>query len=204
MFTRLLKLHLGLALFSVAIALMVKANIGVAPWDVFHQGISLILGISFGQAAIGVGLAIMCVSFFLKEKIGYGTISNMILIGLFIDWLFVLDIIPISNHILVSVIMLITGMFLAGFASYLYIGAAFGAGPRDSMMVALVKKTGLSLARIRTIIEIVALVLGFFMGGQVGVGTLILALGIGPVIQLVFHYMKFDVKSVKHQWLIGD
>ncbi len=200
---RLFKLHLGLALFSVAITLMVQANIGVSPWDVFHQGVSNLTGISFGQAAIGVGLAIMCGSFFLKERIGYGTISNMILIGLMIDILFKIAVIPKAQTLLISLIMLASGMVITGFASYLYISAAFGAGPRDSMMVALVKKTGLSVSTIRTAIEITVLVLGFFMGGQVGIGTLILALGIGPTIQSVFKIMKFDVKTVKHQWLIG-
>lgn len=203
MILRLIKLHVGLALFSLAISLMVKANIGVSPWDVFHQGISNVTGMSFGTASIVVGLAILVVSFALKERIGYGTLSNMVIIGLIIDWIFAIDLIPQSANLWVGLGMLLLGMVLTGFASFLYISAAFGAGPRDSMMVALVKRTGRSVGTIRTLIELTALCFGYLMGGQVGIGTLILALGIGPTIQYIFKLMAFDIKTVQHQWLFG-
>lgn len=203
MIKRLIKLHLGLFLFAVAIALMVRANIGVAPWDVFHQGISKVTGISFGISSILVGLGILFIALGLRERIGYGTLSNMVLIGIFIDWLFAWQLVPQAQSLLTGLGMLLSGMVLTGFASFLYMSAAFGAGPRDSMMVALVKRSGKSVATIRTAIEMAALLLGFLMGGQVGIGTVILALGIGPTIQFVFKIMSFDVKSIQHQWLFG-
>lgn len=203
MIKRLIKLHLGLFLFAVAIALMVRANIGVAPWDVFHQGISKVTGISFGISSILVGLGILFIALGLRERIGYGTLSNMVLIGIFIDWLFAWQLVPQAQSLLTGLGMLLSGMVLTGFASFLYMSAAFGAGPRDSMMVALVKRSGKSVATIRTAIEMAALLLGFLMGGQVGIGTVILALGIGPTIQFVFKMMAFDVKSIQHQWLFG-
>lgn len=203
MLIRLLKLHLGLFLFALAISLMVRANIGVAPWDVFHQGISRVTGISFGVASILVGLGILMIALLFKERIGYGTLSNMVLIGIFIDWLFAWELVPQAQGLVTGLVMLVSGMILTGFASFLYMSAAFGAGPRDSMMVALVKRTGKSVATIRTAIEMTALFFGFLMGGQVGIGTVILAIGIGPTIQFVFKLMAFDVKTIQHQWLFG-
>lgn len=197
---RLIKLHIGLFLFAFAIALMVNANIGVAPWDVFHQGLAKRTGLTFGQASILVGFVIVIISYFMKERFGYGTLSNMVLIGWFIDLIFQSGLVPLASNMVLGLVMITLGMVIAGFASFLYISAGFGAGPRDSMMVALVKKTGLSVSRIRSLIELSALVIGYLLGGQVGIGTLILAFGIGPIVQWVFKLVKFDVKSVKHQW----
>jgi uncharacterized membrane protein YczE len=203
-FNRILRLLAGLFIFSIAIAVSIRANIGVAPWDVFHQGLGVVFNMTIGRASIYVGLVIVGVNFILKEKIGLGTLLNMVLIGLLLDWVFSINIIPISTNLIQGIVMLIVSMFFMAFASYLYIGSGFGAGPRDGFMVAMLKRTKLSVGMVRSGIEISALVMGTFMGGQLGIGTVILAFGIGPIIQLVFKCLKFDVKSVKHSYLIGN
>ncbi len=198
---RLLKLMSGLLLFSIAIAITLRANIGLAPWDVFHQGISRLSGISFGQTSILVGLVFVIINMAYKERIGFGTISNMILIGVFLDIIFSLGIIPYANSVLIGILMIAMAMILMGVASYLYISAGFGTGPRDGFMVAMVKRSGRSVAFIRSIMELSVLVLGLFMGGKIGIGTVMLAFGVGPVVQYVFRFMKFDVKAIQHQYL---
>ncbi|MCK8058968.1 MULTISPECIES: YitT family protein [unclassified Fusibacter] len=195
------RMLLGLFLYALGIGITIKAHLGVSPWTVFHQGMSNVFPISLGQAVILTGLIIVVLNYLFKEKIGLGTLLNMSLIGVFIDWLFKLNLIPNSTTMVTGILMLVSGMFTIAIASWLYIGAGLGAGPRDGLMVILTKKTNKPVGLIRALIEFAALMLGILMGGKVGIGTAILVFGIGPIIQLTFKLVRFDVKKVEHRYL---
>jgi uncharacterized membrane protein YczE len=201
---RLLRMLAGLFLFAVGIVMTINANIGLAPWDVFHQGLSNVLGITMGQASIIVGVAVVGVDFFAGERIGWGTLGNMVFIGLFIDFLMLNNLIPQMQLFIAGVLQMVGGLFVIGIASYLYIGAGMGCGPRDGLMVALLKKTGRSVSLIRGILEGGALVCGWLLGGTVGLGTVITALLTGPMVQLAFRIVRFDVKAVQHHYIDQD
>lgn len=191
----------GLFLYALGIAITMKANLGYAPWDVFHQGISNMIGITIGNASILVGL-IICVTVALAgEKLGLGTILNMILIGFFLDLILALDRIPLMKDFLPGVIMMIVGLFVISIATYFYLGSGFGAGPRDGLMVVLERKTGLPVGLCRAILESMVVFLGWLMGGPVGLGTAFAAFGIGFCIQVTFTLFKFRATEVRHETL---
>jgi len=200
-FLMLVRLFIGLFLYAVGIVLTINANLGLSPWDVFHQGISKLTGITMGQASIIVGLFIVILDWVLGEKVGIGTICNMLFIGIFMDLLMINHMVPIFDTIIARVIMMILGMFVIGIASYFYISAGLGSGPRDGLMVSLTKKTTKSVRFIRNCIEFVVLVVGFFLGGNVGFGTLIMVVGGGYFVQLSFKIFKFDVRKVEHKFI---
>lgn len=201
---RMVRMVAGLFFFAVGIVMTINANIGLAPWDVFHQGLSNVLGITMGQASIIVGATVVAGDYFLGEKIGLGTLGNMVLIGLFIDFLMLNNLVPQQQVFLAGVAQMVTGLFVIGVASFLYIGAGMGCGPRDGLMVALLKKSGRSVSLIRGILEGGALLLGWLLGGTAGVGTVITAFLTGPMVQLAFRVLRFDVKAVQHSYLNDD
>jgi len=184
--------------------MIINANLGLSPWEVFHQGLTNIINITMGQANILMGFMLIVINTIFKEKLGWGTILNMIFIGVFIDILMLNNIIPQFEAFVPSLIMMLSGMFVIGFASYLYIGSGLGAGPRDGLMVVLTKKTNKSVRFIRNSIETIVLAIGYSLGGFIGIGTLITALTIGYFIQLAFKIFKFDVKEVKHRFIDED
>lgn len=195
------KLFLGLFLYAVGIVFTINANLGLSPWDIFHQGISKHTGITMGQASIIIGLLIVIIDWAFGEKVGIGTLCNMLFIGIFMDILMLNHLIPVFSNIIARIIMMLIGMFIIGVACYFYIGAGLGSGPRDGLMVAFSKKTKKSVRFIRTCIEAVPLTVGYLLGGSVGVGTIIMVLGGGYFIQLAFKLLKFDVRVVKHQFI---
>ena len=200
-YKRFANLIFGLFLYALGIAITMKANLGYAPWDVFHQGISNMIGITIGNASILVGL-IICVTVALAgEKLGLGTILNMILIGFFLDLILALDRIPLMKDFLPGVIMMIVGLFVISIATYFYLGSGFGAGPRDGLMVVLERKTGLPVGLCRAILESMVVFLGWLMGGPVGLGTAFAAFGIGFCIQVTFMLFKFRATEVRHETL---
>jgi len=196
---RYLRLNLGLILYAVGIVLTVKGNLGLAPWDAFHIGLMNVIDLTFGQIGILVGVAILFITYFLDESIGLGTIANIFVIGLLIDLILYLNLIPLSQNILSGIIMLILGMVAIAVATYYYISAGFGIGPRDGLMVALTRVTRKPIGLIRGLIEISVLIMGFLLGAKVGFGTVLLAFGTGPIIQMVFKLYKFDVTVVQHE-----
>jgi uncharacterized membrane protein YczE len=200
-FTRLLRLIWGLFLYALGIVITMNAQIGYAPWDAFHVGFAKIVGMSIGTASITVGIVIGIITVLLGEKLGLGTILNMVLIGVFLDLLINLHIIPVSSNIIYGIIMVIIGLFVIAFASFFYIGSAFGAGPRDSLMVALTRKTGLPVGVCRGTIELLAVFIGWRLGGMIGIGTIISAFVIGFCVQIVFKLVQFDATKVKHETL---
>ena len=197
----LVRLFIGLFLYAVGIVFTINANLGLSPWDVFHQGVSKLTGITMGQASIIVGLMIVILDWVLGEKVGLGTIFNMLFIGIFMDLLMLNHLVPIFNNIILKVIMMFLGMFIIGIASYFYISAGLGSGPRDGLMVSLTKRTGKSVRFVRNCIEFTVLVVGYFLGGTVGFGTLIMVIGGGYFVQFAFKIFKFDVKKIQHKFI---
>ncbi len=196
---RLLRLFGGIFLYALGIVFILKANIGYAPWEVFHVGISYVTGMSIGVASILTGFIIVLVVFIFKEKLGLGTIVNMVFIGVFLDFIVWLHVLPTANNMFFGIAMLIIGLFIIALGSYFYIGSGFGAGPRDSLMVLLTRKTKLPVGVCRTSIELLVLVVGWMLGGMVGVGTIISVFGIGFCVQVTFKLLKFDTTSIQHE-----
>jgi len=198
---RLVSLVWGLFLFALGIVLCVQANIGCAPWEVLHMGLSLKFGMTMGQISILVGALICLLVFLLQEKLGVGTLLNMLLIGAFMDLIFSLRIIPPMEHLWIGIIVMVAGLLVIALGSYFYIDSGFGAGPRDGLMVSLRRRTNWPVGVCRALVEGTALLLGYLLGGQVGVGTVIAVFGIGFCIQLVFTLLRFDPAAVKHETL---
>ena len=199
--TRLIILHIGLFLYSLGIALSLNAQIGYAPWEVLHVGMAKTFGMSIGEISIIVGFLILLVTAYCGEDIGIGTISNMIVIGLVLDLILYLDFLPLAGNMFFGLLMLITGLFTIALGSYFYIASAFGAGPRDGLMVLLTRKTGLPIGVCRGAIELTAVVIGWYLGGLVGIGTVVSAFMIGFCVQITFKLLRFDPTKIHHERL---
>jgi uncharacterized membrane protein YczE len=175
----------GLFLFAVAIVCMLEAELGLSPWDVLHQGIADHTPLTFGEANIVVGVFVLALAWGLGAKIGVGTVANAVLVGVFIQGLTAIPAVDsLSEDALgVRIALLAVSMPIFGIASALYIGAYLGAGPRDSLMVVVGARTHLRLGIVRIGIELLALGAGFALGGTIGIGTVVFALGIGPALE---------------------
>ncbi|WP_270940464.1 YczE/YyaS/YitT family protein [Romboutsia lituseburensis] len=203
-FLKLIRLFIGFIFCALAIAFMINANLGLSPWDVLHQGISDNLGITMGTATIVVGLVVVIIDVVLGENVGWGTVLNMLLVGVFLDLIMFANIVPKADSFIGGVLMLLIGMILMGIGMVLYIGTGLGSGPRDGMMIALQKRTGKSIKSIRAAMELVALLVGYLLGGTAGIGTVITAVGLGYFIQIVFKLLNFKSEEVKHRFIIND
>ncbi|GAB4205701.1 MAG: hypothetical protein OHK0022_32050 [Roseiflexaceae bacterium] len=160
---------------------MVRSRLGLSPWEVLHQGISLHTGLPIGTVSILMGVPIMLSWLPLGQRPGWGTLLNIVLIGVITD--LSLLVLPVADSLLVRGALVTVGIALIGLGSGLYLGADMGAGPRDGLMMGLSRRTGLSVRLVRTVIELSVLGAGWLMGGTVGIGTVAFALGIGPVVQ---------------------
>jgi uncharacterized membrane protein YczE len=161
-------------------ALQIRAGLGLDPWDVFHQGVADRTGLSFGTVVIVTGAVVLLAWMPLRQRPGFGTISNVFVIGVAVDA--TLAVLPHAGSAPVAVAMLLGGVGLNGLAGGAYIGAGLGPGPRDGLMTGLVRRTGGSIRVVRTTIEITVLVAGAALGGTVGIGTVVYALSIGPLV----------------------
>jgi len=179
---RLPQLYLGLALYGFSMAMMVRSGLGLSPWDVLHQGLARYLPVSYGTVTVLVGVAVLLLWVPLRLRPGLGTVSNVVVIGIAADVGLAVLITPSS--LAAQVLLLVLGVVGTGLAGAVYIGSQFGTGPRDGLMTGLARRTGLSLRVVRTGIEVVVLTLGFLLGGTVGLGTVLYALAIGPLVQL--------------------
>ncbi|KMT21979.1 YczE/YyaS/YitT family protein [Clostridium cylindrosporum] len=197
----LLKLFLGLFLYAVGIALTINADLGLSPWDVYHQGLSKLTSITMGQANIVTGLVILIIDWKLGERIGIGTICNMFFIGIFMDLLMLNDVIPVFHSMILRVITMLIGIFIMGIATYFYISVGLGSGPRDGIMVAITKKTNKSVRFVRNSMEFSVLIIGYLLGGSAGIGTLIMVVGVGYSVQFAFKIFKFDVRKLEHKYI---
>jgi uncharacterized membrane protein YczE len=178
---RFAQLVVGLVLYGFTMALMVQSGLGLDPWDVFHEGLTHHVPLTFGQVVIVVGGIVLLLWIPLKQRPGVGTVLNVILIGLAADAGIALVAPP--EELWARIVLLILGVVGNGLAGALYIGARLGPGPRDGLWVALVERTGISVRRVRTGLELAVLVTGFLLGGTVGVGTVLYAVTIGPIVQ---------------------
>ncbi len=176
---RVAQLIAGLLLYGLTLAMMIRAGLGNAPWDVLHQGLARHLPITIGQAVIGMSLLVLVLWIPLRELPGLGTILNSIFIGLAAD--VALAHIHTPASIAARVALLLGGVLLNGLATALYIGSQLGPGPRDGLMTGLHRRTGWSIRHVRTSLEVVVVVVGWMLGGVLGIGTLVYALGIGPL-----------------------
>ncbi|WP_433665337.1 YczE/YyaS/YitT family protein [Nocardia sp. CA-128927] len=180
---RLVALYVGLWLYGFSMAVMVRAGLGLDPWDVFHQGVARHVPISFGAVTALTGIAVLLAWIPLRQRPGLGTVSNVVVIAVSVDvglWL-----LPAWEMIPARVGAMGAAVVLNAIATVLYIGAGMGPGPRDGLMTGLVRRTGVSVWVVRTAIEVTVLSIGWVLGGSVGIGTLVYAFGIGPLIQLL-------------------
>jgi uncharacterized membrane protein YczE len=188
---RLIRCVLGLALFAVGISLQMNANIGAPPWDVFHQGVANQTDITIGKIIVITGCFLLLLWIPLKQKPGLGTILNALEIGLVAD--IALGAIPEPSSIFIQVPMALLGIVVVAIGSGLYIGSALGPGPRDGLMTGLAKR-GIPIRVGRTVLEVIVLVTGWLLGGQVGVATFAFAFGVGPLVQ--FFLPRLAVKKL--------
>lgn len=179
---RLTQLFLGLVLYGATLAMVIRATLGNSPWDVLHQGMAEHLPISIGTAVIVMSGVVLLFWIPLRELPGLGTISNSLLVGLSADYF--LGILAEPSGLGPRVLLLVGGVVLNGVATALYIGSQFGPGPRDGLMTGLHRRTGVSIRAVRTGLEVTVVVLGFLLGGTVGLGTVLYTLAIGPLVQL--------------------
>lgn len=196
---RIIRLFAGLTAYSVGITLTVQANIGLSPWDVFHHGLAMRTGMTFGAASIVVSAAIVALSISFKERLGIGTALNVFYIGVVIDILMLGGFIKEARGFLQGMAMMTCGLFVIAAAMVLYMAAGYGAGPRDSLMVVLSKRTGKPAGLCRSVVEGVALFCGWLLGGKVGIGTVISVFGIGAAVQIVFSAARFNAGEVRHE-----
>ena len=176
---RLVQLFVGLALYGVSLAFLLRAGLGLAPWDVLHQGLAGLIGATVGQMVIAVSFVVLLLWIPLRERPGFGTIANALLVGAFVD----LTLLGLEDAAgwPARTGLLAAGIALNGLATALYIGASLGSGPRDGLMTGLVRRTGRSVRVVRTSLELTVLVVGWLLGGTVGIGTVLYAVAIGPI-----------------------
>jgi uncharacterized membrane protein YczE len=175
-------LLVGLSGYGFSMAMMVRAGLGLDPWDVFHQGLAMHTGMTIGIASAVVGVAVLLAWVPLRNRPGVGTIANVIVIAITVDAGML--VLPTPASLEVRIAMMVAAVVLNAFSTVLYVGAGLGPGPRDGLMTGLVVRTGLSVRMVRTSIEATVLVVGWLLGGTVGVGTVVYAFGIGPLVQL--------------------
>ncbi len=178
---RLAQLYAGLALYGVSMAMMVRSELGVMPWDVLHQGIARTVGGTLGVVSMVVGAGVLLLWIPLRERPGVGTVSNVFVIGLSVDaslWA-----LPDVDDMLLRGALLTIGLVLNAVATAAYIGVRMGPGPRDGLMTGIVRRTGRSVRLVRTSIEVVVVATGWLLGGTLGAGTVLYALLIGPLVQ---------------------
>ncbi|CAM5555318.1 membrane protein YczE [Streptomyces chartreusis] len=190
---RLSQLYIGLTLYGVSSAMLVEAGLGLEPWNVLHQGLAELTGLTIGVVSIIVGATVLLLWIPLRQRPGLGTVSNVFVCGLAMDG--TLALLPEAHTLAVRIPLLVAGILLNGAATGLYIAARFGPGPRDGLMTGLHRRTGRSIRLMRTAVEIAVVVTGFALGGTVGIGTLLYALSIGPLAQLFLRVFAVPTAS---------
>jgi len=189
----------GLAFFGFSLGLVVRADVGLAPWDVFHQGVSQQIGWSLGTVIIATSFFVVLLWIPIRERPGIGTLANAVLVGLWVDvslWVLPEELSSMAARL----VFLVVGIVVNGVATGLYIGARFGSGPRDGLMTGLAAR-GFSVRVVRTIIEVIVLVSGVLLGGSIGIGTVLFAVAIGPIAhQAIPFFTKFTALG-EHQKL---
>ena len=200
MIKEILKSALGLFFYSCGVYLTVQASIGIAPWECLSMGIAPKVGMSFGIVHTISGIIILLIDLAMKEKIGFGTILDALLVGNYVDWISYFEPIPLSESLPMSIIMVILGLFIMGFGQYFYMSAGQSCGPRDSLLIAIGKrfpKTPIGV--VQTIIVAIVLLTGWLLGGPVGIGTVISMFFAGTALQIVCKIMHFEPRNIVHK-----
>jgi len=192
---RLLQLYTGLVLYGLSTAMFVRANLGADPWNVFHLGVARIFSLNIGMVMIVVGALVLLLWIPLRQKPGLGTVSNVIVLGLAADA--ALALMPPVESLVARSLLLLAAILVNAIATGMYIGAGFGSGPRDGLMTGINARTGWSVRSVRTAIEVTVLLAGWLMGGTFGVGTVLYALAIGPLIQLCLPWFRIKIQQEK-------
>jgi uncharacterized membrane protein YczE len=185
------RIQIGFALFGVSIALLILADLGTSPWVMLTVAFSRILGLTPGTVTVIIGFVVLTLALLMRERIGWGTLGNILFIGPWID-LFLWHIPSPGDNRVLQALMLVTGVFVLGLATAIYIGVDAGAGPRDSLMLAIQRITGWKLRTARGGIELFVFAAGWLLGGPFGVGTLVIVFLIGPAVQWSFKLLKVD------------
>jgi uncharacterized membrane protein YczE len=182
-------IQIGFLLYGLAIALIVRADLGTGTWVVLEVALANILGIKIGTMTVYMGFFVLIIALLLREQVGWGTLGNILSIG---PWLnLFLDLIGTpDNNIALQIVMLLLGVLIQGIATAVYIGVEAGAGPRDSLMLAIHRTTGVSIRIARGAIEVIVVLIGWLLGGPLGLGTVIFAILIGPSVQWAFKLFK--------------
>ena len=197
---RLVNLVFGVFLMALGSFLIVQANIGLSPWTAFGMGFVYLTGASLGSMMIATSIMLVLIDIALREKIGFGTLINSVMIGTFMDCIARTGLIPLMHNFWLGVPALLLGLFLMCLGSFFYIKIGLGCGPRDALMVALCKRCPRTpVGVIRSSLEGTALFVGWLLGAKIGIGTIISVFGIGIMIQMTFKALRFDVKSVRHE-----
>ena len=196
---RLVQLFVGLSLYGFSMGLLVRSTLGLDPWDVFHEGVAKRTDLSFGGVVIVVGLFVLLLWIPLRQWPGLGTIANAVVIGIATD--VTLGLVDPPHALAPRAALLVAGIVLNGLAGALYIGAQLGPGPRDGLMTGLVRRTGWSVRLVRTSLEVTVLVIGFLLGGTVGLGTVLYAVSIGPLLQLFLPWVVVPLTpAAERRW----
>ncbi len=198
-----LRIQLGFALFGAAIAIMIRANLGTSAWAVLEVAIANLTGLTPGTLTVLVGFVVLSGAIILKEKIGWGTLGNILFIGPWLDgalWLLP----SVNDNLILQATMLLVAIAMMGLASAIYIGVDAGAGPRDSLMLAIHRTTGWSIRAARASIEVTVVLIGWLLGGPAGIGTVIFALLIGPSVQWGFKLLKVKTHQPDEAVLTED
>ena len=197
----ILKACAGLFFCAFGTFMTLRANIGVAPYDVLHVGLSRVFGMSYGNASILVSLTVLIIDILLKEKIGIGMVLDAFLVGKYIDFFYHVDLIPVQEgKPVLSVVMILVGLFLQGSGQTVYMRSALGCGPRDTMFVGLSRRLNrIPIGAVNSGILVTVTVVGYFLGGPLGIGTILCAVCSGPLVQFAYHVFRFDPKVIRHQ-----
>jgi uncharacterized membrane protein YczE len=190
---RLIQLYAGLALYGISMALIIRSALGNMPWDVLHQGLAGRLGWSLGTVTIVVGALVLLVWIPLRQRPGVGTVSNVVVIGVAVDA--ALAVVPAPSSLVWRVGLLVAGVLLNAVATAAYIGVHLGPGPRDGLMTGLVRRTGGSVRLVRTSIEVAVVATGWLLGGTLGIGTVVYAVAIGPLVQVLLPRLSLSPAS---------
>ena len=199
---RIAKTVFGIFISSVGYYLCIPANVGLSPWPAFSMGLSYATGLSYGDVTILVSVLIVALDCLLGEKIGFATVLDALLTGKFIDLFLRMELVPMCDGFLSGIAVLLIGQVFVSVGIYFYIGPGLGAGPRDSLMVALGKRfPAVPIGAVRALLEGTVLAIGWLLGAKIGVGTVISVFGIGFILQLTLKLLRFDVTAVRHEGL---